>query len=556
MKTRQPLFLAAAIIAAADVTHAQVEFTQIPVNSGYNFASSAWIDLDNDGFFDLIVANGVATSAGDSNVLFHNNRDGSFTQITSGPVASDIGYNLSVAGADYDNDNFIDLFFGGAFGLTATVPSLFYHNVGGGEFEPVTEGPVANTQGNFIASWVDFDNDGLVDLFLANTGGVNYLFRNQGNGSFVSVKPSIPAHNTGNNIASGSVWADYDNDGFSDVFIYGGSGPNLLFHNNGNGTFTQIHAEIWNTDLGPSPAAAWGDYDNDGFLDLVVSHGDFTTTRRRNYLYHNNGNGTFSKITTGVVATDLSCSIGVAWEDVDNDGYLDLFISQNTGSPGTARQSLFYHNNGDGTFASITNTLATAEPGSCTAVIWADYDNNGFPDLFIAAGEPSYIYHNEGNSNHWINFKLAGSQSNRSAIGAKVRVQATISGKTFWQMRHLSSDGLNPTTLYAHFGLGDATNALTVKIEWPSGTTQEFQNVAANQMVSVTEPSRLLVRTEGGSQLVLKGGRNRTYDIQTGTNLTDWSLLNTITITNLDGTAPVTPAGNAGGRLYYRARLR
>jgi enediyne biosynthesis protein E4 len=290
-------------------------------------------------------------------------------------------------------------------------------------------------------------------------------------------------YSSGGNLVNGSTWADYDNDGCPDVFIYGGSGHNLLFHNNRNGTFTQVHGAPFDTDLGPSGAATWGDYDNDGFLDLFVTNGNFDTIQRRNYLYHNNGDGTFTKITTGAIATDMSSSIGAGWEDFDNDGHLDLFLTQSTGNSGPARRNLLYHNNGDGTFTSLTTTVATADSGSFAGITWGDYDNEGFPDLFAAAGQPSYIYHNEGHTNHWLTFKLVGTASNRSAIGAKVRVKTTIGGKTYSQMRSTSSDGLNGNSLNAHFGRGDAAVAATVRIEWPSGTVQEFQNVAAKQVL-------------------------------------------------------------------------
>src|SRR5262249_18348745 len=370
------------------------------------------------------------------------------------------------------------------------------------------------------------------------------------------VTPSIPAHTPGGNLANGATWADYDNDGFPDLFIYGGAGHNLLFHNDHNGKFTQVHGAPFDTDFAPSVAATWGDYDNDGFLDLFVTTGNFDTVPRHNFLYHNNGNGTFKKVTTGVIATDNSSSTSGAWEDYDNDGNLDLFVAQNTGSSGPARQNILYHNNGEGTFTSVTNTAATADRGYFTGGSWGDYDNDGFPDLLVAAGPPSLLYHNEGNNNHWITFKLVGTQSNRSAIGAKVRVKATIRGKNYWQMRHLSSDGLGGS-LNAHFGLGDATNAESVRIEWPSGTVQEFQNVAAQRFVTVTEPSRLNVSaTNSVLQINLKGGRNLQYDIQSGTNLLNWTVVNTISITNFDGTAKITQTNAPGSRLrFYRAVL-
>jgi hypothetical protein len=558
MNTTQPLLLAAVVmLVTAHSGYSQTAFTKIPIDAGNNFAGVGWVDIYNNGYLDFVVANGVASDTGDSNVVYRNNGDGTFTQVTSGSVVTDVGFSLSVAVGDYDNDGLPDLFFGGAFGPTPTVASLFYHNTGGGNFERITNGALANTKGNFIASWVDYDNDGLLDILLVNTGGPNYLFHNQGDGTFVAVTPSIPAHSSGGNLANGGAWADYDNDGFPDLFIFGGSGHNLLFHNDHNGKFSQVHGTPFDTDVGPSAGAAWGDYDNDGFLDLFVTTGNFDAVPRHNFLYHNNGDGTFTKITTGPIVTDSTSSIAGAWEDFDNDGNLDLFVSQSTGSAGPPRTNLLYHNNGDGTFTSLTNTVLTADSGSFGPIAWGDYDNDGFPDLFVTAGQPSFLYHNEGNTNHWITFKLIGAQSNRSAIGAKVRVKATIHGKSYWQMRYVSAgDGIG-NSLNAHFGLGDATNAETVRIEWPSGSVQEFQNLAAKQFVTITEPSRLNVTaTNGIANITLKGGRNLKYDLQTGTNLANWSLLSTISITNLDGTAQIIQTNAPGSSRFYRAVLR
>src|SRR5262249_26844743 len=204
MNTTKLLLLAAGVVLAiSNTTHAEIAFTKIPVDTGYNYAAAAWLDFDNDGYLDLIVANGVATSTGDSNVFYRKDGSGTFTKIASGVVPSDVGYSLSVGCGDYDNDGLPDLFFGGAFGPTATVASLFYHNTGGGNFERITDGDLVKTLGNFIASWVDYDNDGFLDIFFTNTGGPNYLFRNRGDGSFAAVTPAILAHSSGGNLANG-----------------------------------------------------------------------------------------------------------------------------------------------------------------------------------------------------------------------------------------------------------------------------------------------------------------------------------------------------------------
>jgi hypothetical protein len=526
-------------------------------------AGSAWIDYDGDGYLDLVAASSIAPSGSlaFTNSLFRNNRDGTFSPIDSPPITTDMGYSLSVAWGDFDNDGLPDVLFGNAFGPTPTVTNLFYHNLGNGSFEGISGGQLGNEAGNFTATWADYDRDGFIDIFLANAGGRQDLFRNLGDGTFIpatgtGIAPSQPA---GGNDFNGVTWADYDDDGYPDLFIFGGGGHNSLYHSNGKGSFDPVNQPPFTTDSGEaSIGAAWGDYDNDGFLDLYIVNGNFDSVQRQNYLYHNNGNGTFTKVVIGTIATDYGSGTTAAWEDFDNDGNLDLFVSQHTGQSGTARNNVLYHNNGDGTFTRLAAHDLIADAGYFDSAAWGDIENDGFPDLFVTGEAPSLLYHNQGNSNAWITFKLVGSVSNRSAIGAKVRVKATIRGNTYWQMREISNgDGLAGNNLRAHFGLGDATEADTVRIEWPSGTPQEFHHVAAKQILTITEPARLQATiTNGVTQFVIKGGRNLQYEVDSSTDLLNWSQVGTVKITNVDGTAVITnPNPNAPDRLFYRAEL-
>jgi hypothetical protein len=521
-------------------------------------AGAAWIDYDQDGYLDLVVASSLSAFV---NSVFRNNGDGTLSHIDAPPLTTDMGYSLSVAWGDIDNDGLPDVFFGNAFGPTPTVTNLFYHNLGNGSFEEIGGGELGNEAGNFTATWADYDRDGFIDIFLANAGGPQDLFRNLGDGTFIRATGTglPPFQPLGGNGFNGITWADYDNNGFPDLFIFGGGGHNSLYHNNGNGTFIAVNQPPFNTDsAGTSIGAAWGDYDNDGFLDLYIANGNFDTVQYRNYFYHNNGNGTFSKVTTGTIATDAGSATTAAWEDFDNDGNLDLFVTQNTGQSGSVRNNILYHNNGDGTFTRLTAHDLIADAGYFDSAAWGDIDNDGFPDLFVTGATPSLLYRNQGNSNAWITFKLVGTLSNRSAIGAKVRVKATIRGNTYWQMREISNgDGLAGNNLRAHFGLGDATEADTVRIEWPSGTVQELHNVAAKQALTITEPSQLVPSSTGGRQFTLKGGRNLQYDIETTTNLVDWSVLNTLLINNPNGTALITDTNSSSTvERFYRARLR
>jgi hypothetical protein len=241
----------------------------------------------------------------------------------------------------------------------------------------------------------------------------------------------------------------------------------------------------------------------------------------------------------------------VAWGDFDNDGYLDLFMVTYSGN------NVLYHNNGDGTFTQILTGAPVDDSGGSSCAL-VDYDNDGFLDVFVTRGEftNNLIYHNDGNSNGWLEVKLVGTVSNRSAIGAKVRVHATIGGKTFWQMREINTGGgWNSVPLVAHFGLGDATNADIVRIEWPSGIVQEFQNVAARQILTYTEPPRLLATATGGvPQFSLKGGRGFQYEIDSSSDLTTWSAIGTLTINNLNGMAQIVDTNPpASDQRFYRA---
>jgi hypothetical protein len=281
----------------------------------------------------------------------------------------------------------------------------------------------------------------------------------------------------------------------------------------------------------------------------------------QNFLYHNNGDGTFTRVTTGDVATDTGTNfVACAWGDYDNDGYLDLFVTEE--GPSLLANHL-YHNNGDGTFTKVTTGSPVNEYSDCLGCSWVDYDNDGFLDLFAARGDGrgNYLYHNNlpntGNTNGWLIVKLVGTVSNRSAIGANVRVRATIGGKTFWQWRQISG-GSGHNELWAHFGLGNATNVESLRIEWPSGTVQEFQNIAPKQILAYTEPPRLLASlTNGVPQFSLKGGRFMQYDVQASTNLAAWAAFATVTITNLNGLAAITdPGANGAEQRFYRAVSR
>jgi hypothetical protein len=554
MKTRLVL-LALAMMAAVNNGFGQsVTFTKIttgPIATNHGvFASAAWADFRNSGLLDLFVCN----YGGDrTNDFYRNNGDGTFTRIMEGDAVRDAAYHIVPAVGDYDNDGYPDLFISQGIQGPTPEPNVLYHNNGDGTFTFTGNVGVTNVTGFFNASSaVDYDNDGFVDFFVPGINAPGVLFHNNGNGTFS--RPASVINNVQNNHSV--AWADYDGDGYMDLVIPG-NGNNFLYRNNGNGNFTAgggpIAADVWSDNPW---GLAWGDYDNDGRLDLFVT--GMTATNR---LYHNDGNGIFSRITSAPMLRPPSGGgyRACAWGDYDNDGYLDLFMG------GYNATNALFHNNGDGTFTKVLSGAPVQEGKDgiyCNACGWADYDNDGFLDLLVtrapadSSTTTNWLYHNNGNSNAWLEVKLVSTVANRSAIGAKVHVHATIGGKTFWQLREINStDGRWIQPLVAHFGLGDATNVDVSRIEWPSGTVQEFQNVAAKQILTIIEPPRLLAGTAGGvPQFSLKGGRGFQYEIDSSPDLSAWSSIGVLTVTNLNGIGQIVDTNPpALDHRFYRA---
>jgi hypothetical protein len=286
------------------------------------------------------------------------------------------------------------------------------------------------------------------------------------------------------------IWGDYDNDGDPDVFVANESNQsNGLYNNQGDGTFARVLSGPHFTDGGDSFGASWGDYDNDGDLDLFVAN----FGNENNFLYTNNGDGTFTAVTGGPIVTDGSWSIGSAWGDVDNDGDLDLYVANGFGLP--TLTNFLYLNNGDGTFTKITSDVSVTDIGWSYGCAMGDIDEDGDLDIGVAKcisnNEHNVIYLNDGNANHWLDIECVGILSNRSSVGARVHVKATIDGSPVWQMREITSQSgyAGQSGLNAWFGLGNATVADSVTVTWPSGITRVFDDVPADQRLVIEECS-------------------------------------------------------------------
>ena len=443
-----------------------------------NSRSLSWIDYNNDNNIDLYV-----TDKGDVNLLYTNNGDSTFTKNTTSYVVLEASVALGCTWGDYDNNGFIDAHIANAGN------NYLYKNKGNSNFEKISSGDVVSDGSTSITSaWGDYDNDGFLDLYVATGFGnfINYLYHNNGDSTFTKITTGDIANDITYSVAC--LWGDYDNDGFLDLFIVNGpaSGANnTLYQNNGNGTFTKVINDVVVMDSARSTSASWGDYDNDNDLDLYVTNYD-----QENFLYINDGSGSFSKnVLAGDIVTDNDTAVGSAWGDYDNDGDLDMFVAQ--GTAGSARNNVLYTNKGDGTFTKLIGENIVTDGGDSRACAWADYNKDGFLDLYVTNlnFEANFFYSNNTNLNNWINILCQGDSSNASAIGTKVRIKANINGKDVWQLREISSQSGHraQSSLNAHFGLGNATIIDTIIVEWPSGITWDTSNVPTNQFLSITE---------------------------------------------------------------------
>ena len=552
----------AAAVLDVDPTFTRITSDPIVTDQGYNNIAGYWADLDNDGDLDLF----VVTDRAGYNPTYRNDGDGTFTRTFEPSLQAVRASGWTYSWGDYDNDGYLDLFVPELYANIATLNQL-YHNNGDGTFTNITNSPIARGGGfSAFGTWGDYDRDGDLDLFVANRGhgtvpSKNWFYQNQGDGTFVSltndlIRPLISELQCWNL----PVWVDIDNDGWQDLFIANiPDSRNCLYRNMGNGGFIKVTGDPLVSELNNWGDAGWADYDNDGDLDVFLT--TISDYARPAALYRNDGQGHFTKMTTNEVGTLLServNSFQCAWGDYDNDGWLDLHIA-NGWYGGDARPDLLYRNHGDGSFTKVTTGSPANEKGAALGSFWVDINNDGFLDLYTATSSPapdnslSRLYRNNGNSNSWLCVKCEGTVSPRWGTGTKVRVKATIRGTAMWQLRVIEPGGWsNGQNYIAHFGLGDATNVAVLRIEWTSGIVQEIQNVPVRQYLTVTEPPMLRMSRAG--ELQVQCWQGMVHRIERSSDLLNWTPLATMTNLNLTGGVLWRDPEPTGAQGFYRVR--
>jgi hypothetical protein len=463
-------------------------------------------DFDNDGFLDVITSTFDSCS---SLRYLHNNGDGTFSDWTFKAGLSEQLGGLNIVQTDYNNDGLLDIFvMRGAWELP--IRNSLLRNNGDGTFIDVTHeaGLAEPAFQTLSAAWADFDNDGYLDLFLGHENGPNQLFHNNGDGTFtdVSRRAGVGLVATAKGVAVG----DYNDDGFADIYVSNLGQDNFLFRNNGDGTFTEVAREL-NVAAPTWSFPAWFfDYDNDGRLDLFVASYSFSLTEVVNSslrrpvrsetlrLYRNIGNGTFRDATQEAGLDRVLMVMGSNFGDVDNDGFLDLYLGTGGPSYGSLVPNILFRNDRGKRFVDITTSSGTGHLQKGHAVAFADIDNDGNDEIVAEIGGAtpgdsyySVVFKNPGDyGNNWITIKLVGVKTNRAAIGTRLTIKVRDEGNQLRDIyRWVSSGGsFGSSPLRQHVGLGRARQIETLEVWWPtSKTRQVFHEIPANQFIQITE---------------------------------------------------------------------
>lgn len=462
---------------------------EVGAESNDGSASVSFVDYNNDNRLDIFISN-QHTSA-----ILYRSEDGVFSNIIkdSGLKNPQIGEGtwMGISGVfgDYNNDAYLDIY--SVIDCNPNDPdailpcfNVLYKNDGDNSFTDVTDqaGVHGDVAAGSAAIWVDYNNDGYLDLYVVNLGIENILYRNNGDGTFTDVtrQAGVEGGEGAQSLGLSAVFFDLDNDNDQDLYVINGFGPPSFLYLNNGGTFKDITNEAGVGDPGDPNRVAVGDYDNDGYIDIYVINYFLP-----NVLYRNQGDGTFEDVAKQAGVDFESAGMGASFFDYDNDGHLDIYLV-NKGP------NVLFHNKGDGTFEDVTEQAGVVSPLGGESCAVGDYNNDGYLDIYVAnsgprgskKGEPNQLYRNNGNQNNWLHLNVKSLRSHIDAIGTRVEVEAG----GIKQVREIrSGTGISQDSFTVEFGLGSALEAEKIVIHLPDGKIQTLRNISANQILTVTE---------------------------------------------------------------------
>lgn len=474
----QKLFPLSTLLLLTLSAAAQPNFTNRSLPAGFagtpgpNHCLAAG-DFDGDGYDDLFLGR-----IGAPNKLFRNNQDGTFTEVagTAGVAGAANALTYAAAWGDLDNDGDPDLYV-----ANRDAADQLYENLGNGTFREITlDAGINNTSAPRSVNFADVDNDGLLDIFVANLRQDNRLYRNLGGLHFTDEANERGVSD--NLVSMGAIFTDYDRDGDQDLYLtHDNRQPNLLLNNDGKGIFTDVSRPSGTDHAGFGMGVAAGDVNNDGWPDLYI------TNLYTNLLLVNNHDGTFTNRTGSAGVGDEGMGWGTTFLDADNDGREDIYVANE--SYFSPYPNVLYRNLGNDSFAVITDLLAEGSPFGGYAAVTTDVDHDGRTDLFVAnsgqTGGLQYFHNAATNANHWLAIRPEGTRSNRDGIGVRVTVETSLGT----QVREVTAGSgyASQNGRWLHFGLGRDSLISRLEIVWPSGQTDVWEAVPTNQFLSILE---------------------------------------------------------------------